>query len=291
MQTTRRTALVDLSNCLMIIRHAALPKDKREDDYGAQLMFRETLTMICDIVKTYKATDVVVAGEGTNKWRKAFYEHYKANRQIETDLYYPEINRAREYLLEFFDLYTNWSVVTSERAEADDVIAVAVQSDPDREFVIISSDKDFMQLLREGVILYSPMGRKEREIEDDRDFDLFLKCIRGDSSDNVRSAYPRIYTKKLKEIWNDKTKYGMQNLMEHRLDSGERVGDLYQRNKTLIDLTQQPENIRADIMQQLGTASTCNYRHISCLRFLRDIDLAEFGSDFDRISKTLQLRD
>ena len=85
---------------------------------------------------------------------------------------------------------------------------------------------------------------------------LFEKCIRGDTSDNVFSAYPGARKKGTKnkigmlEAFADKNNKGFNwnNFMLQRWTdhNGEehRVLDDYQRNKTLIDLTAQPDDIK-----------------------------------------------
>jgi hypothetical protein len=88
---------------------------------------------------------------------------------------------------------------------------------------------------------------------------LFLKCIRGDTGDNVFSAYPGAPIKGSKnrvgltEAFEDRDKRGFNwnNLMLQRwTDHNEqehKVLDDYERNRTLIDLTCQPDDIKATV--------------------------------------------
>ena len=85
---------------------------------------------------------------------------------------------------------------------------------------------------------------------------LFEKCMRGDPSDNVFSAYPGVRTKGtrnkvgLQEAYADRSAqgYAWNNLMLQRWVDHEgqehRVLDDYQRNRQLIDLTAQPSEIK-----------------------------------------------
>ena len=85
---------------------------------------------------------------------------------------------------------------------------------------------------------------------------LFLKCVRGDPGDNVFSAYPGVREKGSKnkvgliEAYADRTKQGFNwnNMMLQRWvdHNGEehRVRDCYERNRTLIDLTAQPQDVK-----------------------------------------------
>lgn len=92
---------------------------------------------------------------------------------------------------------------------------------------------------------------------------LFLKCMRGDPGDNVFSAYPGVRlkgTKKtvgLTEAFEDRSKkgYAWNNLMLQRwADHNEvehRVLDDYERNRILIDLTAQPDDVKAVVDQAI----------------------------------------
>ena len=85
---------------------------------------------------------------------------------------------------------------------------------------------------------------------------LFLKCMRGDPGDNVFSAYPGAPIKGSKnrvgltEAFEDRDKrgYNWNNLMLQRWSDHEekehKVLDDYERNRTLIDLTAQPQEIK-----------------------------------------------
>jgi hypothetical protein len=96
---------------------------------------------------------------------------------------------------------------------------------------------------------------------EDPEYLLFKKCIRGDSSDNVFTAYPRAPEKGsknrvgIREAFEDRHAMGfkwnnfmLQKWIDH---NGQEVcvRDAYQRNKTLVDLNAQPQEIK-DIVDQ-----------------------------------------
>jgi 5'-3' exonuclease len=181
---------------------------------------------------------------------------------------------------------TNVSVLRHERAEADDIIARFVHLHPNDTHYIISSDTDYIQLISENVNQYNGItnqlittegyhdekGRlvldkktKEPKLLGDPKFHLFEKCMRGDSSDNVFSAYPGVRTKGSKnkvgliEAYADRKKQGFHwnNMMLQRWVDHEgvehRVRDCYERNRTLIDLTAQPEDIKVEVDDRIKT--------------------------------------
>ena len=228
--------------------------------------------------------------EGSS-WRKRFYLPYKKNReaaraaltvkeQKEEDLFFEAFN----HFIQFVDEKTNCTVLHNPVLEADDLIAGFIQLHPHDKHVIISSDSDFIQLISENVVQYNGIAettttingifdKKNKLIPDkkagftngpiDPQWFLFEKCIRGDSTDNVFSAFPNVRTKSSKnkigllEAYEDKKNkgYAWNNLMLQKWADHEgvehRVHDDYERNRRLIDLSYQPDEIRAIIVQTI----------------------------------------
>jgi len=180
-------------------------------------------------------------------------------------------------LTKYLSTKTNCSVIRHENAEADDIIARWIALHPEDHHTIVSSDTDFVQLVAENVDQYNGItdelitlkgiyDAKGREVIDkktkqpktipDPQWLLFEKCMRGDSSDNVFSAFPGVRTKGTKnkvgllEAYEDKDKkgYNWNNLMLQRWTDHNgvehRVLDDYERNCHLIDLTAQPQEIK-----------------------------------------------
>jgi hypothetical protein len=94
--------------------------------------------------------------------------------------------------------------------------------------------------------------------------------MRGDTSDNVFSAYPGVRTKGtskkvgLSEAFEDRNSkgYSWNNLMLQRWTDHNgvehRVLEDYERNRRLIDLTHQPEDIKSIIVETIATATSEN---------------------------------
>lgn len=241
----------------------------------------------------FNADHVVFCLEGRS-WRKDYYEPYKANRklkqaertarEVEDDEIFFE---AYQELVEFVNDKTNCSVIQCPIAEADDLIATWIQTHPNDEHVIISTDSDFYQLMAPNVKQYNGVqehtitlegvfdsrGRpvidkktKEHKVLGDPEFVLFEKCIRGDSSDNIFSAYPGARKKGTKnkvginEAFSDRNAGGfnynnfmLQTWVDHE-GNQHTVRDDYLRNRTLIDLTAQPEEIKSACREVIAEA-------------------------------------
>jgi 5'-3' exonuclease len=233
--------------------------------------------------RDFNGSHVVFCFEGRS-WRKDYYEPYKRNRKEARDALTPrEQEEDRRYfeafdeLKAFIEKRTNCTVLQHPTCEADDFIARWIQNHPNDNHVIISSDSDFYQLLATNVTqyngitnqhirldgVYNDKGKpvidkktKEQKVVGDPEWLLFEKCVRGDTSDNIFSAYPGARVKGTKnkvgltEAFEDRNGKGFNwnNFMLQKWTDHEgvehRVLDDYHRNRSLIDLTAQPDEIK-----------------------------------------------
>lgn len=101
--------------------------------------------------------------------------------------------------------------------------------------------------------------------EDWYEYALFLKCIRGDKGDNIFSAFPGVREKGtsktigIREAYSDKNNKGyawnnfmLQRWVDHE-EKEHRVKEKYEFNKTLIDLSQIPEDIKLSCLETIAT--------------------------------------
>jgi hypothetical protein len=248
------------------------------------MAFHITLNSIRKAWQDFGGTHVVFCLEGRS-WRKDYYTPYKAQRaaaraaktvkeQEEETLFWESFDAFKDFVTE----KTNCTVLQNQQLEADDLIAGFIQSHPNDDHVIISTDTDFVQLIAPNVKQYNGVmehtithegifdkkGKrvidnktKEAKVVPDPQWLLFEKCIRGDTSDNVFSAYPKVRKNKLEEAFKDRANKGFawNNLMLQRWvdhnGAEHRVLEDYERNRKLIDLTQQPTDIRNIITETI----------------------------------------
>ena len=274
-------ALIDTANTFFRARHIASRNSDTWEKIGMALHL--TMASVNQMVRKFGVDHVVFCLEGRS-WRKDHYEPYKRNRVVdvlsqteaekeENEMFWDTYDKFTTYLKE----KTNVSVLRHERAEADDLIARFIHLHPDDEHFIISSDTDYVQLITENVKQYNGVANqlitldgyfddkgklvkdkktKEPKLLGDPQWHLFMKCMRGDSSDNVFSAYPGVREKGSKnkvgltEAYEDRNKQGfnwnnmmLQRWVDHN-NVEHRVKDDYERNRVLIDLTAQPQEIK-----------------------------------------------
>lgn len=298
--------IVDTANTFFRARHTAA----KQSDTWTKLGFSIhcTLASVNKAWRDFGAHHVVFCLEGRS-WRKDFYEPYKKNRavakaaltesEVEEDrLFWETFEALQKFLME----KTNCTVLRHPNLEADDLISGWIQHHPHDEHVIISSDTDFHQLLAENVSQYNGIAderhtingifdKKNKLVIDkktkqpktipDPEWILFEKCMRGDSGDNVFSAYPGVRTKGSKnkvgliEAYADRVTRGFSwnNLMLQRWtdhnQTEHRVLDDYERNRTLIDLRAQPPHVKAMIDETIRAGSVPKNKSMVGLHFLK----------------------
>lgn len=321
--------LVDTANTFFRARHVI----NGDADIKLGMAFHITLNSIRKAWQQFGGSHVVFCLEGRS-WRKDYYEPYKRNRsdaraaltekqQEEDQLFWEAFDTFKDFIKE----KTNCTVLQHPQLEADDLIAGWIQSHPNDKHVVVSTDTDFVQLIAPNVSQYNGVQEctithegyfddkgnavvdkktKEAKKAPNPDWLLFEKCMRGDTSDNVFSAYPGVRKKGTKnkvgltEAFEDKNVKGFawNNLMLQRWVDHEgvehRVLEDYERNCRLIDLTAQPDDIRAIINETVELSikenKNINQVGIRLMKFCNIWDLKKISDQAQSYSEPLNAR-
>jgi len=181
-----KIAIIDVSSYIFRAFHALPPMYSPDGNpanslYGFISMFLKTMQ---------KFDGFCVIGALDSKgptFRKKEYSEYKANRK-EVD---PDLKKQFPHIEEMLKAL-GITPLLKEGFEADDVIASIVVNNPNDEVVIISSDKDLMQLIDDKTSMYDGMKNKHYGTEQVKEkFGVTpekmrdLLALMGDSSDNV----------------------------------------------------------------------------------------------------------
>ena len=312
--------LVDTANTFFRSRHAI----NGSADIKLGMAFHITLNSIKKAWTDFDGSHLVFCLEGRS-WRKDYYAPYKRNRaesraaasereQEEDRIFWEAFDTFKDFIAE----KTNATVLQNPQLEADDLIAGFIQSHPHDDHVIISTDSDFIQLIAPNVRQYNGISettythegifdKKGKRVIDkktnvekdliDPEWVLFEKCMRGDPTDNVFSAYPKVRKNKLLEAYNDRNRRGFawNNLMLQRWvdHNGEehRVLDDYERNRRLIDLKHQPEDIKLIINETISTNSqpkNISQVGIRLMKFCNLYDLKRITENIQQYAEAFQ---
>ena len=321
--------LVDTANTFFRARHVI--RGSLEDKVGMSL--QTVLGSVRKAWRDFKGDHVIFFLEGRS-WRKDYYAPYKrqrtdarakhtASEQEEERVFWETFDQFKDFITE----KTNATVLQHPQLEADDLIAGWIKSHPEDNHIIISTDGDFAQLIAPNVKQYNGVmqvttthegyfDEKGKYVIDkktklpkgipDPSWLLFEKCMRGDTSDNIFSAYPGVREKGtknkvgLREAFADRDSkgYNWNNMMLQRWTDHEgvehRVLDDYTRNVQLCDLTAQPDEIKALIKETIDTATTSNKNvaqvGIRLLKLCAEYDLNKISEQVQSYAEPLNAR-
>jgi hypothetical protein len=314
--------LVDTANTFFRARHVV----RGDADIKLGMALHITFNSIKKAWYDFNGSHVVFCLEGRS-WRKDYYKPYKANRAETRAAMTVKEAEEDKLFWETFDAFkdfvinkTNSTVLHNSVLEADDLIAGWIANHPNDDHVIISTDSDFHQLIAPNVKQYNGVletttthegifdkkgklviDSKTKEPKDipNPEWILFEKCMRGDTSDNVFSAFPKVRKNKLQEAFEDRNKKGFawNNMMLQRWVDHEgvehRVLDDYERNRILIDLKNQPNNIKEIINNTIAEnakAKTVDQVGIRLIKFCQLYDMKRMIDNIQQYAEPLQAR-
>lgn len=231
----------------------AVSRDIKTNGWG--IMRHMLVKNIINSCEKFTPNQVYICFDSPNIWRKKFYPDYKGTRKAAREKqeqvvnwkeFFNFIGEFKQELTEFFPFY----IIEQDGLEADDVIAYLTKTNLDADKTIITSDGDYVQLLRfKNTKLYDPMKQKFVKGVNPV-LELEKKILTGDKSDNVPPIKPRLGEKTALKLLET----GQIDLMlEERTSTGEPV-ELrlnYNRNKTLVDLTKTPTSLQNDLQATL----------------------------------------
>ncbi|HEY1473199.1 MAG TPA: DNA polymerase I [Pseudolabrys sp.] len=271
--------LVDGSGYIFRAYHALPPLTRKSDglQVNAVLGFCNMLWKLLAEMKTDKPTHLAVVFDKSEKtFRTDFYPEYKAHRPDAPEDLIPQFPLIREAVHAF-------EIPCLEQAgfEADDLIATYARlaSEAKATTTIVSSDKDLMQLVGNGVTMYDTM--KDRRIGRDEVIEKFgvgpekvieVQALIGDSSDNVPGV-PGIGVKTAAQLIGE---YGdLETLLK-------RAGEIKQdkRRQSLIDnaeiariskrLVTLDQNVPLDVPVDRLAVHEPDYKHL--IAFLKAME-------------------
>lgn len=208
-------------------------------------------------VKQFKSKygELVVCCDSKSYWRRDYFPFYKSSRKkartdskFDWNLIFTCLNKIRDELKEYFPA----KVLEVGQAEADDIIAVlATRHSAHEDVLIISSDKDFLQLQKyERIQQYSPALKRFIRTNEPASF-IKQHIISGDRGDGI----PNILSPDNTYAIGGRNKSILKEKLEAWIKSDPKdfcINDTmrrnYERNRTLIDLACVPLDIQKQII-------------------------------------------
>ena len=209
-------------------------------------------------IKTLQPTRVIICfdGKGGSQRRRKLFTDYKANRLVRTKL-----NRTNAFgdkesesenmkmqlgrLIQYLDLLPV-QILAPENIEADDAIAyISKQLLTESKVFIMSSDKDFIQLVDDRIAVWSPTKKKlyfKEDVVEDYKLPahnyLLYRTLTGDKSDNIpgiRGTGIATLQKRLPILFSDKV-VTIQELIDECQDSKIKVMQTIAGSKETLEL-------------------------------------------------------
>jgi len=235
------------------------------------------------LFKIKNVSEVILASDSHQSWRKLYWPRYKEsrpiNREKNTNINWPELfNHMNSFLEEIIECLP-FKTFKIHNCEGDDIIAIlAMNGLPDKKYVIISTDEDFKQIISDNIIVYSPIKKEFLKKVNTEEF-LKVRFLQGQSKDDIFNVLtpndypcgalgnqrkPALGNKKLEKIYqygidkwindNDK-KYQFKiinkqtkNIIYKNEENS--LKDNFKRNKILIDFRMIPDPLRKTLLQQ-----------------------------------------
>jgi hypothetical protein len=208
--------------------------------------------------------EMVIACDSKNVWRRKVFPNYKAGRKAnraksehDWDAIFSMLHNIKDEIRNFLP----YKVIEIETAEADDIIATLVnrlqrQVGPNhaKKVLILSGDKDFIQLHNNNVKQYNPVLSKFVGKGENPSIYIKEHILKGDRSDGVPNVLSddnvfieegrrqRPLSKKKIEAW----------VNEIIMTFTEEEQKNYNRNRTLIDLNCIPPELEAKIINEFN---------------------------------------
>jgi hypothetical protein len=248
--------LVDMNQISLasIMMHLHIQKEKQVDENMVRHMILNSLRMYRSRFVS-EFGELVLCYDSRHYWRRDYFPEYKHSRRKgrekdtkDWDNIFSCLNKIKEEIknnmpYKFLEVYG---------AEADDIIATLCSESSD-EVMILSGDKDFIQLQKyPNVKQYSPITKK---MINGINADDYLKehVLKGDTSDGV----PNVLSPDNSFVDGIRQKPLSKKKIAAMIDGNfpnEEVKRNFQRNKTLIDLGCIPDELRTEILDKFKEA-------------------------------------
>jgi hypothetical protein len=218
--------------------------------------------------------EMIICCDSKNSWRRDKFPYYKASRrsgreksEIDWNALYGMMGNIRDEIRDCFP----YKVIMVDRCEADDIIGVVCHENGTQlntgteKFLILSGDKDYIQLQKYANIdQYDPVRKKYIRHDNPEQY-LIEHVLKGDSGDgvpNILSADNSLVVG-VRQKPMTKKRIALYSNTEENMDEETKIR--FHRNRGLIDLNETPEKYKKEISaeynkeDEIGRSKLFNY--------------------------------
>ena len=247
--------IVDINQIMISNLMVTIHRDNLE--LGEDLIRHMVLNSLRGHNKKFKKQygEMVIACDSGNVWRRDIFPNYKAGRKANRE----KSEHDWEYIFDLLSKVKNeikqflpYKVIVVESVEADDIIAVLCKRTNEKE-LILSGDKDFIQLHNDRIKQYNPVLNKFVGQGENPSLYIREHILKGDRSDGIPNVLSddnvfiegrrqRPLSKKKIEAWCNEV---VPTFSEEEQKN-------YDRNRKLIDLSCLPKDIEDKINNEFN---------------------------------------
>lgn len=234
--------------------------------------------------------EVVICTDSKYSWRRDVFEYYKAARRKskqESDLDWSKVHEIMGKIIVELDEHFPYKVIKVDKVEADDIIGTIahrygrILNDGSEKILIVSTDKDYIQLHKYGNVKQWNPVRNEFIVHSDPVGYLREHVHKGDRGDGIPNILSpdNCFVVGIRQTAMTKKKLEKFYDEPGSMDEGQRMK--YERNRVLIDLEFVPEEYKEEIIEQferekdVGRGHLMNYFIKNRLKNLLE-DLGDF---------------
>lgn len=248
-------------------------------------------------------TEVILAVDDRNSWRKSYFPRYKESRKKQrdkSDVNWEELFDQIRKLVSDLRHYMPFKVIKVKSAEADDVIAVLAMGLEDSECIIISNDEDYKQLISNRIKVYNPSKKEYIKCDDPRGFvekliftgqkkdDIFNIMTPddwGQTFETEGKRKPGFGDAAYKKVLNEGAESWLEKSHSNKTYGIIDVRKNYKRNRVLIDFNCIPKTIQRRIAEAYENSTFPPPANI--YQFFKKYNMRGFLEDFTKVENKL----
>jgi len=247
---------------------------------------------LLDCIKTDQPTKMIIAFDIKSYWRKDLFPEYKANRKKDEDFDWDSFYAVAEnFYAGLEEHFSGVYFIKVPRCEADDVIAVLVKKlsrNSENKIMIVSSDKDYMQLQKYANVKQRDPILKRDIISINPKIDLEIKILASGGQDNIPSVKIKSKTTANLKSVGPKTATDILNEGLETYLQDERFKIEYMRNKKLIDFEEIPVEYSEQILEAYDKYQTKEWDINKIWYWLVSEKLVQISSEIQGYSSLLK---